>query len=287
MNTLNRFLETIQFWEGDFLNRLISSLLIIVVLWVIRFFVLKIVYHSSSSLNLRYSWRKGSMYVLIFATLVVLGWLWFNNLQPILTFFGIIAVGITISLKEVLLNLAGVSFILWRNLFSVGDRIEINDRKGDVVGIGVFYFTLMEIGSWVDADQSTGRLVKIPNSQVITNSIVNYTKSFPYIWDEISVKLTMDSDWKKARKIIEEIAAEETEDYSQKARNHVRSSDDELIQFHRFGPKVYLEIESTNQSTITLTLRYLCEPRKRRDKENALWEAILGRTQNEPTITLA
>lgn len=284
MPSLNELINFVSFSERASINKAISSLIILLAFWFLRFLVIKIVDHNSQNPNIRYSWRKGSRYTFIFMSAALIGWIWLNDLQPVLTFLGIIAAGLTITLKEVVLNLAGVLFILWRNIFAVGDRIEINQHKGDVVGIGVFYFSLMEIGHWVDAEQSTGRLIKVPNSQVLIHPILNYTKSFPYIWDEISVELSLSSNWKKARQIIEAIAKAETEDFSHKAAKYAKQSDDELIRFQHFGPKVYLSLSNTATTSIILTLRYLCEPRSRRDKENMLWESILEQFQNEPDI---
>ena len=38
--------------------------------------------------------------------------------------------------------------------FKIGDRIQIQDHQGDVIDIGVFKFTLLEIGNWVDANRN-------------------------------------------------------------------------------------------------------------------------------------
>ncbi len=287
MTSLNDFIEVFSFSEVGSISKTLSSLIIILVLWFMRFLILKVVDHHTQNQNTKYSWRKVSLFTIILTAIILIGWLWLENLQPILTFFGIIAAALTITLKEVLLNLAGVLFIFWRNIFAVGDRIEINDHKGDVVGIGLFYFTLLEVGNWVDADQSTGRIIKVPNNRVLTQPVFNYSRSFPYIWDEISVGVSLGSNWKKARQIIETIAHNETEDFSQKAREYVKQSEDELIHFHHFGPKVYLSLANASSTSIILTLRYLCEPRKRRDKENSLWEAILEGFDSEADITIS
>ncbi|MBU2512348.1 mechanosensitive ion channel family protein [bacterium] len=287
MISLNELIEVFSFSEAASVNKAASSLIIVLVLWFIRFLILKIVDHYTHNQNIKYSWRKGTLFAIILIAAILIIWLWLENLQPILTFFGIIAAALTITLKEVLLNLAGVLFILWRNIFAVGDRIEVDTHKGDVVGIGLFYFTMLEIGNWVDAEQSTGRIIKVPNSRVLTQPVFNYSRSFPYIWDEISIGLSVDSNWKKARQIIENIAISETEDFSQKAREYVKQSEDELIHFQHFSPKVYLSLANRSPASILLTLRYLCEPRKRRDKEDSLWEAILDKFAIEPDITIS
>lgn len=93
-----------------------------------------------------------------------------------------------IALADVLKNMAGWMYIPSRRPFRVGDRIEIEGTRGDVVDIRLFCFSLMEIGNWVDAEQSTGRLVHVPNGSVFINQVANYTEGFQYIWHEMPVR---------------------------------------------------------------------------------------------------
>ncbi len=226
----------------------------------------------------------------VFLLIVLIGRHWLNGLEPILAFLGIIAVGLTISLKEVVSNLAGIVVILWRNVFEVGDRIEISNYKGDVVGLGVMYFSILEIGQWVDAEQSTGRLIRIPNSMVISQPVINYTKTFPFIWDEISICITFDSNWKKAREVLQAIADEKVGDKTGEKTKAVlemlKDNRDDLIHFKYLSPKIYMKPQQSSPVGIVLTLRYLCNPKERRGRENDLWEAILDQFQADPEITI-
>lgn len=136
-----------------------------------------------------------------------LGRVWFKEFQPIATFLGLLSAGLAIALKDPIVNLAGWLFILWRRPFIVGDRIQIGIHAGDVIDARIFQFTLMEIGGWVAADQNTGRIIHIPNSKVITEPQINYTEGcFDYIWNEIPVLMTFESNWKIAMEILGEIA---------------------------------------------------------------------------------
>ena len=120
------------------------------------------------------------------------------------TFLGLVSAGIAIALKDPLVNMVGWLFILIRQPFKVGDRIQIGSAAGDVIDIRLFQFSINEIGNWVDADQSTGRIIHIPNGIVFTEPQANYTAGFQYIWHEISVLITFESDWKKAKQILKE-----------------------------------------------------------------------------------
>ena len=79
------------------------------------------------------------------------------------------------------MNLVGWQYIVWKKPFDVGDRIEIGQNSGDVIDITPFNFTVMEIGNWVNADESTGRIIHVPNGQVFTQPLANYGKGFQFI----------------------------------------------------------------------------------------------------------
>jgi small-conductance mechanosensitive channel len=125
----------------------------------------------------------------------LLAWIWVEELLSLSTFLGLVSAGLAIALREPLINLMGWAFIVWRRPFEMGDRIEIGGQAGDVIDMRVFQFTLLEIGNWVDADQSTGRAIHVPNGKVFSESLANYSKGLAYIWNEIPVRVTFESDW--------------------------------------------------------------------------------------------
>ena len=93
----------------------------------------------------------------------------------------------------------GLGYIAWQQPFGVGDRIEIGDFKGDVVDQQLMQFTIMEVRNWVDGDQYTGRMVHVPNGILFQKPLGNYSDDYAYLWDEIHVRLTFESNWQKAK----------------------------------------------------------------------------------------
>ena len=182
-------------WGGE----LTLSLAIVLGMLLLRWLLVKLVERSHVELAVRYRWRKSTVYVVGGLGLVLLGLVWFERFQSISTFLGLLSAGLAIALKDFVTAIAGWLFLLIRKPFDTGDRIEIKDFRGDVIDIRIFKFTLMEIGRWVDADQSTGRIVHLPNSLVITEAITNYTRGFPYVWNEIKVEVTFESDGARSR----------------------------------------------------------------------------------------
>jgi len=183
-------------------------------------------------------------------------------------------------------NLAGWAFILWRRPFEVGDRMQVGSHAGDVIDIGLFQFTLNEIGVWVDADQSTGRIVHVPNGQVFTEPIANYDKGFKYIWNEVPVLVTFESDWRKAKQILTKIAVQHAQHLTAETEQELLTASRQyVINYTKLTPIVYTKV--VESGAVQLTIRYLIEPRKRRGTEHAIWEDVLTEFARCPDIELA
>ncbi len=236
-------------------------------------------------LRTRYFARKRIDYVLFTISAFFIFRLWILDIGSLGTFLGLLSAGVAVALKDPLMNLAGWMFILWRKPFTVGDRIQIGPHKGDVIDIRAFQFTLLEIENWVKAEQSTGRVIHIPNSRVLTEMVANYTQSFEYIWNEIPVLITFESNYKKAKEILLEIAKRHAEHLSKDAEQRLKEAAKRyMIIYTKFTPIVYTSVED---SGVLLTIRYLCSPRKRRGTESKIWEDILDMFNREPDIELA
>jgi small-conductance mechanosensitive channel len=266
-------------------THLLVTAVVIAGLWLLQRLVLAIVYRRFTDPWTRYRWRKGVTYVALAIAVVVIGREWLEGFKSLATFIGLVSAGIAIALKDPLANLAGWAFIAWSRPFEVGDRIEIAKHKGDVIDLHLFQFTLNEIGGWVDADQSTGRIVHIPNQQVFTEAVSNYDKGFKYIWNEVPVVVTYESNWKKAKEILGTIALKHAEHLTAEAeRDLLAASRQYLINYKKLTPIVYT---TTTASGILLTIRYLIEPRRRRGTVSAIWDDILTEFAQSPDIELA
>ena len=184
------------------LIKLIISFLTILMLWVTHHGLLFIIKRQFKNPDNIYSTRKFSRYLHFLIATFLIGQLWFEGIQSLGTFLGLFTAGLAIALKDVVTNFAGWLYVIWQSPFKIGDRIQIEGHQGDVIDIGVFKFTLLEIGNWVDANQSTGRMIRIPNADIFNQPIANYSKGFNYIWFEIPIILTYESDWKKAKQLF-------------------------------------------------------------------------------------
>jgi len=231
----------------------------------------------------RYLANKTASYAVGFILTLIVWRIWLG--RGMAAYIGLLSAGLAIALKDPLTNLAGWFFISMRMPFAVGDRIEINNTKGDVIDQRLFAFSVVEIGNWVDADQSTGRIIHIPNGWTFIHAVVNYTQGFNFIWNEIPVMITFESNWPATKKILQEIVTKHSAIKSEYAAQQVRRAANKyLIHFNHLTPIVWTDVK---ESGVVLTIRYLCEPRQRRGTSSAIWEEILNEFTKHPDIDLA
>jgi len=254
-------------------HRLFVSLLVVFILWLIRTAVIRRVWKKTEDAHIRYRWQKSTSYITVSLGILLVGRVWLSGIASLATFIGLVTAGLAIALQDLVKGVAGWAFVLWRKPFAVGDRIQVGDFRGDVIDIRLFKFTLLEIGNWVDADQSTGRVIHLPNAMILDQVIANYSKGFEYIWDEIGVLITFESNWQEAKAILSGIAEKHGASLGAAAENRIREASKRYMIFYsKLTPVVYT---SVRDSGVLLTLRYLTEPRQRRGNAQAIWEDIL------------
>lgn len=269
----------------EFQNKVLYSLLIFMALAIIRFTILKIVWRLTEDPKSRYTWKRTVSFTLGFLTIILIISVWVKAISQFGAFLGLFTAGLAIALKDPLTNIAGWIFILSRKPFALGDRIQIGELAGDVIDIRIFQFTLLEIGNWVQADQSTGRIIHVPNGTVFTQAQANYTTGFKFIWNEISVLVTFESQWMQAKKILLEIVKKHSENLSKDAEKKIiEASKKYMIQYKHLTPIVYTSVDP---SGILLTMRFMVDPRKRRSSEHEIWEDVLKEFARHKEIEFA
>ena len=266
-------------------GQFLKTIVVILVLWVVRILTLRVVNKNTENKRTVYKWRKNLTYMSAFLGIVLITQIWFSALGNLSTYFGLLSAGLAIALKDPVTDLAAWLFIIWRKPFDVGDRIELGKSKGDVIDIRPFKFTILEIGNWVDADQSTGRVIHIPNHTVFSEQLANYTSDFEFIWNEIGIMVTFESDWKTAKKILSQIAHEESKDFIERAKDQIKkAAKSYLIEYRYLTPIVYTNVKD---SGVMLSIRYLTDPRRRRGSAEAIWERALDEFAASDSIDLA
>ncbi len=169
---------------------------------------------SSKQLERARFWTKQGISVLIaLLMIVVVVSIWFEDPTRLATAVGLITAGLAFALQKVVSSIAGYIVILRGRNFTVGDRISMGGVRGDVIGLGFIQTTIMEMGQppavqksdpaiWVKSRQFTGRIVTVANNKIFDEPVFNYTRDFPFIWEEISIPVTYQADRRKAEEIM-------------------------------------------------------------------------------------
>lgn len=233
----------------------------------------------------RYSLRKVISILSLATFALALASIWIVEAQNILIAFGLVGAGVAIAIQDVFKNFIGGIMIVVNGIYRVGDRIEINQKFGDVIDIGLLYTTLMETREWVTGDQVTGRLTIVPNGAVLAGTIQNYTRDFDFIWDEISIPITYDSDWNEANTKILNIVRTETKQITENAEKRIVEMEGKYYFTKRsLEPAIFLTL---TDNWITFDVRYITEVRHRRALHDKLSRMILAEIEKTEKIKIA
>jgi len=271
--------------ESHIQYRIFYSLLVFLFIGVIRYIFLRVVNKRIQDVKFKYYWQNAIKYSASIIGIILIVAIWLNELKSVALTLGLLSAGLAVALRDPIVNLAGCLFILIRKPFTVGDRIQIGNHAGDVIDIRVFQFTLNEIGNWVEADQSTGRVIHIPNGKIFMEAQANYSQGFSHLWNEIAVLITFESNWMKAKEILLEIVNKNTASLTESAKRTLMEASRKFMIFYTtLSPNVYTKVKD---SGVQLTMRYICEPKKRRLTEHQIWEDVLAEFAKHKDIDFA
>ncbi len=220
----------------------------------------------------RYRVRKFVVFCGYLAILLFLALLFEDRLGRLSFALGVAGAGVAVALQDVLASIAGAFAIGFSKLYTVGDRVQIGDTRGDVIDIGLLRTTLMETGNWVSKDLYNGRIARIPNSIVLKGSVFNYSQGFRFIWDEIKVVLTSTSDSQLARAMLLRVAKEAIGEYLHEAQSSWKSMS-EYYQSENppLEPTIALVV---NSGSLEFTVSYVVDYTKRTAMQDQLFTKI-------------
>jgi small-conductance mechanosensitive channel len=224
---------------------------------------------------------------LLSAIIILLGLLsiWFSDPTRLATALGLVSAGLAFALQQPVTSIASYFVILRGNTFTVGDRISMGGVRGDVIRLGLIQTTIMEMGQppdvqsaepamWIKSRQFTGRIVTVSNSKIFAEPVFNYTREFPFIWEEMAIPITYKADRSKMEEIM--LAA---------AKQHAVSADalasDAVENLKaRFGieplelvPRVYYRL---TDNWLELTVRFLVQTHLIRNVKDAMSRRIVA-----------
>ena len=125
---------------------------------------------------------------------------------------GLLSAALGWALQKPITGIAGWIMVVTKRPFEIGDRVIIGTVKGDVVDINLTHIHLREIGGIVAGEESSGRIIMVPNSTLFEQTIINYTQQDEYMLDQVAVTVTFESNIDKAIKLALESAKAHTKD---------------------------------------------------------------------------
>jgi small-conductance mechanosensitive channel len=226
----------------------------------------------------RYRVRKFLVFSGYLSILLFLAILFEDRLGRLSFAFGVVGAGVAVALQDVLASIAGAFSIGFSKLYTVGDRVQIGDTRGDVIDIGLLRTTLMETGNWVSRDLYNGRVVRIPNSAVLKGSVFNYSQGFQFIWDEIKVLFTTTSDYKLAREMLLRVAKDAIGEYLLEAQISWKAMSDNYGSVNPpLEPTVALVV---NSGSLEFSVSYVVDYTKRTAVQDQLFTKIVEEIAN-------
>lgn len=230
-------------------------------------------------------WTKQGISVLTAVLMIIIvASIWFNDPVRLATAAGLITAGLAFALQKVVSSIAGYFVILRGRNFTIGDRISMGGVRGDVIGLGFIQTTIMEMGQppsvqaadpamWVKSRQFTGRIVTVANNKIFDEPVFNYTRDFPFIWEEITIPVTYQDKRQKAEEIMLAATNKHVLKISEISSTAVKKlEDDYFVNINDFEPKVFYRI---TDNWLELTIRFIVSEHKVRDVKDAISRDML------------
>ena len=241
-------------------------------------------------------WTRQAIQVFSAVVLVVgLVSIWFDDPTRLATALGLVTAGLAFALQRVVTAIAGYIVILRGKTFSVGDRIVMGGVRGDVIALTFTQTTIMEMGQpppvqnadpamWVRARQYTGRVVTVSNAKIFDEPIFNYTRDFPFVFEEMVLPISYKSDRQKAESILAHVARKytvEASEMGQEALEEMRRR--YFMERAPTEPRVYWRL---TDNWLELTVRFVTREHGVRDIKDQMSREIL-QSLDEAGIGLA
>lgn len=258
-----------------------NTYIIYIILSIIAYIIIKIIETLIGKINQKFLKNEKQIYtvhkryktVLSIIYIVIILSIWKTEFKEFITLISFISAAVTLAAREIIYNYFCGIYIRITKPIKIEDRIKVADTIGDVINLNILSFEMLEVNPITN--QSTGKIIHIPNSQIFNSTIENYNTAFKYIWDEISISINLNCDIEKSKKILNNIVNnnEIIKEIPKKMKSEIKKSNtDYRIYYNNLTPIIYTKIED---SKIVLTIRFLMHPKKQRNVESDIYEQIL------------
>jgi small-conductance mechanosensitive channel len=212
----------------------------------------------------------------------------FTNWYSAAVSLGLISLVLGFALQNPISSFIGWVYILIRQPYHVGDRIQVDTFRGDVVEVNYLDTTLWEFsGDYLTNDLPSGRLIRFPNSLVLSSAVFNYSwEKFPYIWNEIPFHVAYESDLAFVEKTIKRISTEELADMSENIDHFKRLIDQTPVDDLNVKEYPFISLRINNNTWVEVMVTYLVHPKKAAATRSILIRRILAELNAKPEKVL-
>lgn|SRR5574344_586497 len=269
--------------EERYIVLILSSILILIVGKSFKILGNRIIIKFSKE-EKRYSNNQSYKLFINIFEVILLFFVWNNYISDLMTLISVLSAGLAIASKDIIINWFCGLYIKVTKMFKIEDRIEINNIKGDVINMGNLEFQILEVRE-EEFGQSTGVVIDLPNSFIFLYSVKNYTKGFKYNWNELIIKVMLDSNLDKTKNEIYKIldSIDEVTKVPRKTEEQINNiTTNYRIYYNNYEPYIYTRVVDSH---IELVVRYLMNPKKARLIESEIWTKVLD-SYHKGTIKL-
>lgn len=253
----------------------IATLSIFAIVLLLRQVVVRSLRAAPLPVELRRRWTLVIRNISIAAFLVGLGVIWEEQIRTIALSVLAVAAAFVLATKELLSCAVGAIVRTTTGHVSLGDRVEIKGVRGDVIDLGVLTTTLAEVGPGPTVHQSTGRIIVIPNSTFLAESVFNESYSEGFVFHSIAVPVAPSVDWKVAEQRLLAAARREFEVYAETATKAIRrASESHNIESPTIEPRTWIQLRADDKKEIIV--RFVAPTRARGRLEQAIMRAYLS-----------
>jgi small-conductance mechanosensitive channel len=258
-----------------------------IVILAISKFVEVLIHKNSAGKYSRYNLIHLTRLISIILVAIIMISFLFSNWYAAAVSLGLISLILGFALQTPISSFIGWIYIIIRNPYSIGDRIQMTDFKGDVIEIGYFDTTLWEFGGdYLTNDLPSGRLIRFPNSLVLENAVYNYSwEDFEYIWNQIPFYVAYTSDLVFVTQTIRQITTDELGpqmlDRIKKLKEMVKNSPVDEIEIKEYP---YVTYSIDNNTWVQVTVTYLVPPRKAARFRTTIIHKILDELNKKPEL---
>lgn len=273
---------------GSIANKLLSTTILIVAVLFIRKYIVHWIKNKETFLpTFKRQWIVRVRNITIFLIFGILVVVWLEQLRTLAASIVVIAAAIVIATKEFLLNVVGFFYRTTAKFVTVGDRIELNDIRGDVIDQNLMGITLLEIGPGAKTHQYTGLTIYLPNSLFLSETVKNETFLWgDYVFHLMTIPIKSEAQWQKAEKMLLKAAQDICAPYMEEAHKIMKT---QALQQNLEEPKIEprVQIQIVDPERYHLVLRVPVPARKRARLEQKITRHYLQLMDDMTDVNLA